>query len=160
MIIKKTEKRLLRIRIAHCSFTIKSLSDKIQATKTELFETADEELTAAILSHLKTGFEREFTKTKQRQREKLQRLKQKTEESGLSTTSIDKNRWVINVSRHTLSPAEKSVLEKGLNFAVTPQKLPTDDLIVTTEEACASLPTGQANELRSSHQNHPQNKET
>jgi hypothetical protein len=49
---------------------------------------------------------------------------------------IDKERWVANHSKHVLTEHEKSVLGKGLNFAITPSKLPVKDLIAATE--CAS----------------------
>ena len=34
---------------------------------------------------------------------------------------------------------EVSLLKKGLNFAVTPQNFPIDDLITTTELACKNI---------------------
>jgi hypothetical protein len=49
-----------------------------------------------------------------------------------------------------LSQAEQSILRKGLNFAVTPEKLPVNEIIATTEVACLSLKRpGIADALRS-----------
>ena len=41
------------------------------------------------------------------------------------------------------------MLKKGLNFAVTPRKVPVVDIVTATESACRSLNNGDANELRS-----------
>ena len=40
------------------------------------------------------------------------------------------------------------MLKKGLNFAVTPRKLPVVEVITATESACRGLDPGDANELR------------
>ena len=40
------------------------------------------------------------------------------------------------------------VLGKGLNYAVTPDKLPVEDFVVATEQACRSLPIDKADQLR------------
>ena len=39
------------------------------------------------------------------------------------------------------------VLGKGLNYAVTPDKLPVEDFVVATEQACHSLPIDKADQL-------------
>ena len=43
------------------------------------------------------------------------------------------NRWVANLSSKELSPNEEAVLKKGMNFAVTPEQIPVDDIIVGVE---------------------------
>ena len=57
-------------------------------------------------------------------------------------------RWVKNISDHILSDPELSILKKGLNFAVTPRRVPVVDTITATEAACRDLNSGDANELR------------
>ena len=39
-------------------------------------------------------------------------------------------------------------MKKGLNFAITPEKVPVDDFVVNIEEACSKVPTNQAEGLR------------
>ena len=56
--------------------------------------------------------------------------------------------WVKNISKYALKKEEESVLAKGLNFAITPEKSPIEDFIVATELACTNLPTSDANSLR------------
>ncbi|XP_078586286.1 uncharacterized protein LOC144868187 [Branchiostoma floridae x Branchiostoma japonicum] len=59
-------------------------------------------------------------------------------------------RWVRNLSSHTLTEPEKSLLSKGLNFAVAPNKIPSIDIVTETESAIhrARLPQRQAEALR------------
>ncbi|XP_054861960.1 uncharacterized protein LOC129347772 [Amphiprion ocellaris] len=45
------------------------------------------------------------------------------------------DKWVKNLSDRELTPAERGVLAKGLNFAVTPDELPVVDLVTATESA-------------------------
>ncbi|XP_066263270.1 uncharacterized protein [Branchiostoma lanceolatum] len=60
------------------------------------------------------------------------------------------DKWVINLSDKELSTAHKQLLGKGLNFALTVTKIPTDDLIICTEQACRILKedSADADELR------------
>jgi hypothetical protein len=67
-------------------------------------------------------------------------------DGGLATEVM--SRWVKNCSDRILSDPELSVLKKGLNFAVTPRKVPVVDIIMATESACRRLNSGNANELR------------
>ena len=65
-------------------------------------------------------------------------------------TSINQEKWVINLSNRSLTVSERSVLVKGLNFSVTPSKIPVTDIIAATEHACSQLKDkSQAESLRS-----------
>ena len=59
-----------------------------------------------------------------------------------------KVKWVVNISSRKLTTPEVSVLENGLNFAVSPDALPVNDIVVATESACKNLPDDKAAELR------------
>ena len=48
------------------------------------------------------------------------------------------NRWVANLSSKELSPNE-AVLKKQINFAVTPERIPVDDIIVGVEGGLQGL---------------------
>ena len=58
-------------------------------------------------------------------------------------------RWVVNKSSKTLDTKTSDVLRKGLNFAVTPKSLPTEEIITSTEMACKNLDRLTAASLRS-----------
>ena len=97
-----------------------------------------------VEAQLTRMFTAAFETTKTKQRDKFNRLVNKIKAQQAKDKehqqTVDKNRWVINTSKkRQLTPGEKSVLEKGLNFAVTPQKIPYKDFIIGVEEACLSI---------------------
>ena len=49
------------------------------------------------------------------------------------------SKWVRNLSDHNLSPSEAAVLKRGLNFAVTPSKIPVHEYVIGVESACRIL---------------------
>ena len=55
---------------------------------------------------------------------------------------------VINLSDQILDDAVSSLLQKGLNFAVTPQSAPIEDILTGVEKAILSLPVEKAEEAR------------
>ena len=57
-------------------------------------------------------------------------------------------KWVINLSNKPLKPAQRSVLAKGPNFAVTTRQPPNLEYITAIEAACTKLSQQDAEELR------------
>ena len=55
---------------------------------------------------------------------------------------------VVNLSKRHLNQTEEAVLNKGLGFAVTNQRIPYLDLIAPLEKVTPLLPKIQAEELR------------
>ena len=55
---------------------------------------------------------------------------------------------VINLSSKPLTPAQRSVLAKGPNFAVTPKQPPNLEYVTAIEAACTKLSQQDAEELR------------
>jgi len=55
---------------------------------------------------------------------------------------------VINLSDQKLDDAVSSLLQKGLNFAVTPQSTPIEDILTSVEKAILSLPVEKVEEAR------------
>ena len=58
------------------------------------------------------------------------------------------SKWVINLSKTELTSAQKSVLGKGPNFAITPNNIPNLDYITAIETMCSKLKEEDAAELR------------
>ena len=56
-------------------------------------------------------------------------------------------KWVINLSSKPLTPAQRSVLAKGPNFAVSPKQPPNLEYITAIEAACTKLSQQDAEEL-------------
>ena len=55
---------------------------------------------------------------------------------------------VINLSDQNLDDGVSSLLQKGLNYAVTPQYTPIEDILASVEKAVQSLPVETAEEAR------------
>lgn len=55
---------------------------------------------------------------------------------------------VKNLSQHHLSPHEITVLAKGHNFAITPNKIPTEEIISQIETTIFRLPQDVSNQIR------------
>ena len=55
--------------------------------------------------------------------------------------TIDKFKWVVNLSTKTLSPHEKDLLEKSLNFLITEKNIPTKDIVAKVETTLKNLQT-------------------
>ena len=150
-ILNKAEKKLLNIRISKCSFTIEKLRNELSETEAILFSSVSKETGQRLRTHLDDMRKRCFEEMKCKQREKFRKLvenKKEKERQAFTNTRIDKSRWVINKSDRQLSQHEKSVLEKGLNFAVTTRSLPVQDVVTNTEIACRALPPSKAQSLR------------
>ena len=63
-------------------------------------------------------------------------------------SSIDNNKWVINLSKTSLTESQKAVLAKGPNYAITPSHIPNIDYITAIESMCPKLKEDDAMELR------------
>ena len=68
--------------------------------------------------------------------------------SPVDTLYVDKANWVVNLSSRSLSDAEKALLKKGLNFAVTPANIPATEIIAKVEVAVRQLDAEQADTVR------------
>ena len=67
---------------------------------------------------------------------------------GSSPREEPKPKWVINLSSKPLTMAQRSVLAKGPNFAVSPKHPPNLEYITAIEAACTKLSQQDAEELR------------
>ncbi|XP_072033373.1 uncharacterized protein [Amphiura filiformis] len=158
-IVYKAQRELLRERIRVTNNKLVNLKDKRSSLEQEINNEipAESELTNQISSHIARVRESTFEKSKCRQMRKLEILKEKsgnidkkcrftTPELDLSGTQLKK--WVVNLSQYKLSKSENSVLAKGLNFAVSPTNVCTEEFVLATELACRNLPNSEAVQLR------------
>ena len=65
-----------------------------------------------------------------------------------SEAALDNSKWVINLSKTSLTKAQESVLAKGPNYAITPTHIPNVDYITTIESVHPKLKEEEAMELR------------
>jgi hypothetical protein len=55
---------------------------------------------------------------------------------------------VVNLSSHELNHSELSVLNKGLNFAISPSSIPVDNLICCIEDSIKTLADEDKDQVR------------
>ena len=77
-----------------------------------------------VLDKIRSNTQRVFNTTKDRQQRKFEKLlrEKQASVSPPTTSSVDKTNWVVNLS-------SRSLLTKGLNFAVTPADIPATEIV-------------------------------
>ena len=69
---------------------------------------------------------------------KLQALEGKSNQSTTRNT-VNCEKWVLNISSKPLTVNEKSALQKGMNFAIAPKKIPTAEFVAAVEDSITKL---------------------
>ena len=82
-----------------------------------------------------------MTFVKRRHLKKIDNLFNKTHDCNElnSKPSVDKSRWVMNLSGNVLSEQENSLLSKGMNFSITPKIVPMKEIISKVEGSLKTL---------------------
>ena len=112
-----------------------------------------------ILEKIRVNTQRIFPATKDWQKCKFLKLVQEKQASVSKTHHVDqtprvnKNKWVVNLPSWPLSDAGVSLLEKGLNFAVTLTNIPATEIVAKVESAIRMLDSEQADTVRRSVNN-------
>ena len=98
-----------------------------------------------IQQYLDQSYEQEFHMVKARQITKLEKMKTTSMKTQSHYSPVEA---IVNISKRQLTTPEKSVLNKGLNFATTIKRIPYLDLIAPIEGAALKIPKPRADELR------------
>ena len=94
-------------------------------------------------------YQKELAKGKERQLKKFTKLHvKKLAQQAETCNSTDKSKWVVNLSSHDISKDEKELLEKGLNYSITPTTIPAVELVAKIETVLAGMPTEEADTIR------------
>ncbi len=152
-IVLKARKDLLRERIRITQNIVNQLGDDVERIEDKFNTAVPQDIAIEVKNFVKRSSEKEFSKTKNRHQEKLEKLinkKWNSSEDNLDLSGTQMKKWVINLSKYKCSNSENSVLAKGLNFAVSPEKIPVEEFIVATEQAAKFLTDVQAEDLRHS----------
>ena len=158
-IIKKAECSLIHNRIKSTNIKINHLQTEIVNTKISLQEKLDEPTFTDLQNIIFNNKEKTFLQYTNTQIKKLKHLisRSSTTTSKIasnrtntfntavtsSTSSSIQDKWVINLSKKELTPEEKSLLQKGPKFAVTPTTIPIKEYVSTT--TVAALQVGELN---------------
>ncbi|XP_072022763.1 uncharacterized protein [Amphiura filiformis] len=150
-IINRAQKDLLRERIRNINNKLDNLNQEKSELSVQLNNKFNEDEQRHLASHIDNCKQSEFKAVKDRPVKKLDELREKQKpknEPDIDLSGTQLKRWVVNISKHTLTKPDTSLLAKGLNFAITPTELPIVDFIVATEQACQKLPNSEATVLR------------
>lgn len=63
--------------------------------------------------------------------------------------TVNRNKWVLNISSKPLNTIETLALQKGTNFALAPKKIPTAEILAAVENGISGLPVEDKLALRS-----------
>ena len=98
-----------------------------------------------IRQYLDKSYEQEFHMVKARQITKLEKMKTINIKIHSHYSPVEA---IVNITKRQLKTPEKSVLNKGLNFATTIKRIPYLDLIASIEDAALKIPKARIDELR------------
>ena len=157
-IVQKAERALLNERIRHHNFTIDILESEKQKLQHCLRVKLPSNEYQEVVNFFQNASQVENDRVKSRHIEKFRKLKEckqynslldSTDISSSEDNSENKSKWVVNLSSRQLNEHETSVLNKGLNYGVSPSTIPVEDFIVATEVVCDKLQQADKEELRS-----------
>ena len=115
-ILRKTEKKLLNVRIRQCSYTLEKLEEKRVISKDRLFVQLSHQERQEVEEFITHAQSWQFEDTKSKHRQKFDQL---LERQSVPNTSQGKEkypnitkRWVVNLSNVRLEPEVDSFLKK------------------------------------------------
>ena len=136
-IMDRPSKHCMRARISICHDQIKSANNVIDNAKRELSSLIDDAALSSLIQFLQKRVYSVRNNIKARHDKKLNNLKIS---HNCPTDVVDKNNWVVNLSKKPLLPSERSLVEKGPKFAPTPSKIPFKDFVAEVEASISYLP--------------------
>ncbi|XP_072033573.1 uncharacterized protein [Amphiura filiformis] len=146
-ILRSAERALLNVRVGQIVNKINNLNQEKQRLENIVLSdssTLPDTIKEEVKSRTGKSQLKEHEVSKVRQQKKFSRLLEHKNE--LNSKKLNNNlasecisKWVKHCSQRILNDPELSVLAKGLNYAVAPNKFPVVDIITSTETACRNL---------------------
>ena len=134
-IILRAQKDLINERIRQHHFTLDVLIEEKRLLEEKLLNKLPQSVFDRIHGFTLQAQLNQHNRTKERQKSKYESLcLHYKKESDHGTTKVQ-DKWVKNLSSKQLTADETKVLARGLNFAVTPSKVPTTEYITGIESA-------------------------
>ena len=144
-IYRQAELALVRERIQEIRRKLDSVSSKLYKLHLELSSILNNEDWDKLDALSSAKAELKSKSNTKRQTKKFEAISKK--DIG-NNKHLDQDRVVQNLSDYPLSDAAKSLLAKGLNFAITPKSIPVEDIISNVESAIRDLPAAESEEIR------------
>ena len=136
--MERASRQCLRARISICHNKIRSSQAIFDGSKQRLSSLVTDDILSTLSQFLKQRSRSVHTTIEARHAKKLSNLSKEKETH--HSTSVNKNNWVVNLSKKPLSSAERSILEKGPKFAPTPSKIPVKYIVCEIEAGIVHLP--------------------
>ena len=156
-IIGRAEKAIMNAKIREIVAKKEQLRREVEQTKAEIKKVIPQEIYDEIVKLSESKKVKEQEKSRKIQRDKYYKLKygEKYEDYHNKNTpdnskkhsakgTIDKSKWVINISKRKLTPIEEKVLQKGAGFAIVEKEIQYEDFIAAAEIAGSNLPKAQS----------------
>ena len=138
-IAHRASQMFLSERIRVSNFKLRQLEDERKWMEIGLRRSLSSEDFDCMEKRTRENVEFEFVSTRERQRKKFDRLKESSQtikDNGRPKNSnMTPTRWIYNFSSHQLDSNEKSVLQRGFNFAKVPKAIPKTEFIAGVEAA-------------------------
>ena len=143
-IAERASRQFLSERLRIANYKRKQLEDEAKWRQLGLRRAIDETDFEKVDKISQDHAEKTFLQTREKQREKFVRMSGNQGHAGRQSASgkredcsatSEKKSWVLNFSKHELTEAEKSTLERGLNFSHCPSKIPRENIIAGVESA-------------------------
>ena len=171
-IIERAERQLMQGRVRTINNTIQASEDNGNNDKTRLASIVTQVDLDRCVNFIEKVRQDRCNKVKDRQVRKFElpssgnktiqdsnhnsnnnRLTQRCNEARLDNnkqlvSDKDINKWVINLSKAELTPAQKAVLAKGPNYAISPINIPNLEYITVIETIGQKLKEDDASELK------------
>ena len=161
-IIERAQKALLNERVSEINTKLLEMEAKRAESDEFLFTHCSNGTYTEIKDWTTHARNKTFVNFRDRQQKKFERLYAKHVEKNNAVNGpiVDvsdeekeriKSKWIVNLSDRVLTSDEECLFKKGLNFAVTPDKIPTEEYIIGIESACRLIGpnTKEAETLRS-----------
>lgn len=134
----------LGLRISNNHEIIKKELHEMIRLGTRILNVTSEEKLSEIIEFAKEAALRDGKMLQERHERKLEQLRGETK----NCTVIDRSRWVKNLSSKVLSDDDISILQKGLNFAITSSFVPKLDIVSEIEGGISNLSSGDKEIIR------------
>ena len=145
-VTKRLERELIRDRIHNNHWEKHQLRLEIPSKLTPFLERISMiDDRTRIQQYQDKSYEHEFHMVKACQITKLEKMKTTDMKIQSHYSRVEA---IVNISKRQLTAPEKSVLNKGINFATTIKRIPYLDLIAPIEDAALKIPKAKADELR------------
>ena len=152
-ILERTQRQLVSERIRQTNSTLDSVKNQISDTDEQLFHLLPSDVYTEVKNWVAHAYKSEYDKCRSRQQNKFQRVSasDKQDNKGNKNRPLVRvtererkevtDRWVVNKSDKVLTEPELSVLQNGMNFAVSPTHIPVVEFITGIESAVKLIGT-------------------